>query len=143
MPELFPDAMVKVRYGQLCEAGRAAAVGHFGLGARGQFAHHHPVDRRVDGGAHPHSQAVADLAVAIGRRLGWAEARLAQLRIAAILHDVGKVAIPDELLRKEGVVGKFVEFFGHGVSALPLADRATIGNMSPEFGSTAAIFPID
>ena len=60
------------------------------------------VDRRVDGGAHPHSQAVADLAVAIGRRLGWAEARLAQLRIAAILHDVGKVAIPDELLRKEG-----------------------------------------
>ena len=60
------------------------------------------VDRRVDGGAHPHSQAVADLAVAIGRRLGWAEARLAQLRVAAILHDVGKVAIPDELLRKEG-----------------------------------------
>ncbi len=48
-----------------------------------------------------------------------------------------------ELLRQEGVVGKFVEFFGHGVTALPLADRATIGNMSPEFGSTAAIFPID
>ncbi|MDQ8046881.1 MAG: aconitate hydratase AcnA, partial [Patulibacter sp.] len=48
-----------------------------------------------------------------------------------------------ELLRKEGVVGKFVEFFGAGVTALPLADRATIGNMSPEFGSTAAIFPID
>src|SRR5205085_4674292 len=42
-----------------------------------------------------------------------------------------------------GVVGKFVEFFGPGVSALPLADRATIGNMSPEFGSTCAIFPID
>ncbi len=48
-----------------------------------------------------------------------------------------------ELLRKEGVVGKFVEFFGEGVTRLPLADRATIGNMSPEFGSTAAIFPID
>ncbi len=48
-----------------------------------------------------------------------------------------------ELLRQEGVVGKIVEFFGHGVTALPLADRATIGNMSPEFGSTAAIFPID
>ncbi|MBJ7472856.1 MAG: aconitate hydratase AcnA, partial [Solirubrobacteraceae bacterium] len=48
-----------------------------------------------------------------------------------------------ELLRQEGVVGKFVEFFGPGVTALPLADRATIGNMSPEFGSTAAIFPID
>ncbi|HEY4094681.1 MAG TPA: aconitate hydratase, partial [Baekduia sp.] len=48
-----------------------------------------------------------------------------------------------ELLRKKGVVGKFVEFFGPGVTALPLADRATIGNMSPEFGSTCAIFPID
>jgi aconitate hydratase len=48
-----------------------------------------------------------------------------------------------ELLRRKGVVGKFVEFYGPGVSALPLADRATIGNMSPEFGSTCAIFPID
>ena len=48
-----------------------------------------------------------------------------------------------ELLRQKGVVGKFVEFYGPGVSALPLADRATIGNMSPEFGSTCAIFPID
>jgi aconitate hydratase len=48
-----------------------------------------------------------------------------------------------QLLRKKGVVGKFVEFFGPGVSKLPLADRATIGNMSPEFGSTCAIFPID
>src|SRR6185369_10720167 len=48
-----------------------------------------------------------------------------------------------ELLRKKGVVGKFVEFYGPGVSRLPLADRATIGNMSPEFGSTCAIFPVD
>jgi aconitate hydratase len=48
-----------------------------------------------------------------------------------------------EMLREKGVVGKFVEFFGHGLSHLPLADRATIGNMSPEFGSTCAIFPID
>ncbi len=48
-----------------------------------------------------------------------------------------------ELLRKHGVVGKFVEFYGDGVAAVPLANRATIGNMSPEFGSTAAIFPID
>ncbi|MGH2628163.1 MAG: aconitase family protein, partial [Anaerolineales bacterium] len=47
------------------------------------------------------------------------------------------------MLRQKGVVGKFVEFFGEGLSSLPLADRATIGNMSPEFGSTAAIFPID
>ncbi|SET98175.1 aconitate hydratase AcnA [Nonomuraea wenchangensis] len=48
-----------------------------------------------------------------------------------------------EMLRKHGVVGKFVEFYGEGVSSVPLADRATIGNMSPEFGSTCAIFPID
>ena len=46
-------------------------------------------------------------------------------------------------LRKHGVVGKFVEFYGEGVAAVPLANRATIGNMSPEFGSTAAMFPID
>lgn len=48
-----------------------------------------------------------------------------------------------EMLRKHGVVGKFVEFYGAGVGQIPLANRATIGNMSPEFGSTAAIFPID
>ncbi|MBK6874607.1 MAG: aconitate hydratase AcnA [Kineosporiaceae bacterium] len=48
-----------------------------------------------------------------------------------------------EMLRKHGVVGKFVEFYGEGVGAVPLANRATIGNMSPEFGSTCAIFPID
>jgi aconitate hydratase len=48
-----------------------------------------------------------------------------------------------EKLRERGVVGKFVEFYGHGLANLPLADRATIGNMSPEFGSTCAIFPID
>jgi len=48
-----------------------------------------------------------------------------------------------ELLRKHGVVGKFVEFYGPGVAAVPLANRATIGNMSPEYGSTVAIFPID
>ena len=48
-----------------------------------------------------------------------------------------------EMLRKKGVVGKFVEFYGDGLSLLPLADRATLGNMAPEFGSTCAIFPID
>ncbi|MBE9373603.1 aconitate hydratase AcnA [Saccharopolyspora sp. HNM0983] len=48
-----------------------------------------------------------------------------------------------EMLRKHGAVGKFVEFYGSGVASVPLANRATIGNMSPEFGSTAAIFPID
>ena len=48
-----------------------------------------------------------------------------------------------EMLRKHGVVGKFVEFYGSGVAEVPLANRATLGNMSPEFGSTAAMFPID
>ena len=48
-----------------------------------------------------------------------------------------------EMLRKHGVVGKFVEFYGDGVTSVPLANRATIGNMSPEYGSTVAIFPID
>jgi aconitate hydratase len=48
-----------------------------------------------------------------------------------------------EMLRRHGVVGKFVEFYGAGVGAVPLANRATIGNMSPEYGSTVAIFPVD
>ncbi len=48
-----------------------------------------------------------------------------------------------QLLRAKGVVGKFVEFFGPGVSTLPLADRATIGNMAPEYGATVGIFPVD
>ena len=48
-----------------------------------------------------------------------------------------------EMLRKHGVVGKFVEFYGDGVAAVSLANRATIGNMSPEYGSTAAVFPVD
>src|SRR6516225_3915567 len=52
-------------------------------------------------------------------------------------------ATATELLRRHGVVGKFVEFHGDGVAAVPVANRATIGNMSPEFGSTCAIFPID
>jgi aconitate hydratase len=48
-----------------------------------------------------------------------------------------------QLLRKAGVVGKFVEYFGHGLVGLPLADRATIGNMSPEYGATCGFFPVD
>src|SRR5256712_5096956 len=48
-----------------------------------------------------------------------------------------------EMLRKQGVVGKFVEFYGPGVAALPVADRATIGNMAPEYGATVGIFPVD
>jgi len=53
------------------------------------------------------------------------------------------VLVITEMLRKHGVVGKFVEFYGPGVTALPMANRTTIGNMSPEYGSTCAIFPID
>src|SRR5690625_7624393 len=49
----------------------------------------------------------------------------------------------NEEMRKRGVVGKFVEFYGPGVSEIPLANRATIGNMSPEYGSTVSMFPID
>ena len=48
-----------------------------------------------------------------------------------------------ELLRAKGVVGKFVEFYGEGLNRLPLADRATIGNMAPEYGATCGFFPID
>ena len=48
-----------------------------------------------------------------------------------------------QILRAGGVVGKFVEYFGHGLAALPLADRATIGNMSPEYGATCGFFPVD
>src|SRR2546422_536702 len=48
-----------------------------------------------------------------------------------------------EMLRKKGVVGKFVEFYGPGITTLPLADRATIGNMAPEYGATVGIFPVD
>lgn len=48
-----------------------------------------------------------------------------------------------EILRQTGVVGKFVEYFGHGLDSLPLADRATIGNMSPEYGATCGFFPVD
>jgi len=53
------------------------------------------------------------------------------------------VLLITEVLRKQGVVGKFVEFFGEGLSALTIADRATLGNMCPEYGATVAIFPID
>src|SRR5205807_1927162 len=48
-----------------------------------------------------------------------------------------------EILRKKGVVGKFVEFFGQGLDTLPLADRATIANMAPEYGATMGFFPVD
>src|SRR6185295_2750029 len=64
-----------------------------------------------------------------------------ELREGATATDL--VLTVTEQLRRHGVVGQFVEFYGQGIANLPLADRATIGNMSPEFGSTCAIFPID
>jgi aconitate hydratase len=66
---------------------------------------------------------------------------LGSIPVGATATDV--VLTITEQLRKHGVVGKFVEFYGEGVAAVPLANRATIGNMSPEFGSTVAIFPVD
>ncbi|MCV7316818.1 aconitate hydratase AcnA [Mycolicibacillus parakoreensis] len=63
--------------------------------------------------------------------------------IAAGVTATDVVLTVTEMLRAHGVVGKFVEFYGKGVAEVPLANRATLGNMSPEFGSTAAIFPID
>ncbi|NQV92164.1 MAG: aconitate hydratase, partial [Candidatus Aquiluna sp.] len=64
-----------------------------------------------------------------------------QIPVGATATDV--VLTITQQLRNHGVVGKFVEFYGEGVASVPLANRATIGNMSPEFGSTVAIFPID
>ena len=64
-----------------------------------------------------------------------------KLREGATATDL--VLTVTEILRRLGVVGKFVEFYGSGVSELSLADRATIGNMAPEYGATCGIFPID
>ena len=64
-------------------------------------------------------------------------------RLAAGATATDLVLTVTEMLRKKGVVGKFVEFFGPGVSTLPIADRATIGNMAPEYGATCGIFPVD
>ncbi len=64
-----------------------------------------------------------------------------KLREGATATDL--VLTVTEMLRKLGVVGKFVEFYGPGMSELPLADRATIGNMAPEYGATCGIFPVD
>ncbi len=64
-----------------------------------------------------------------------------QLREGSTATDL--VLTVTEMLRKKGVVGKFVEFFGPGLHKLPLADRATIANMAPEYGATCGIFPVD
>ncbi|MFO5842620.1 aconitase family protein, partial [Klebsiella pneumoniae] len=60
------------------------------------------------------------------------------------MHSVTDVVLTvTQMLRKKGVVGKFVEFYGDGLADLPLADRATIANMAPEYGATCGFFPVD
>jgi aconitate hydratase len=111
-------------------------------------------------GTDSHTTMVNGLAV-LGWGVGGIEAEAAMLgqpismllpqvlgfRLTGALHEgataTDLVLTVTEMLRERGVVGKFVEFFGPGLAGLSLADRATIGNMSPEFGSTCAIFPID
>src|ERR1700751_4070435 len=86
-------------------------------------------------------------AAMLGQPVSMLIPKVVGFRLAGGLHSgataTDLVLTITELLRKHGVVGKFVEFCGEGVAAVPVANRATIGNMSPEFGSTRAIFPID
>jgi aconitate hydratase len=86
-------------------------------------------------------------AAMLGQAMSMLIPRVVGFKLHGELHEgataTDLVLTVTQMLREHGVVGKFVEFFGPGVPNLPLADRATIGNMSPEFGSTCAIFPID
>ncbi len=86
-------------------------------------------------------------AAMLGQPVSMLIPRVVGFKLSGDLHEgataTDLVLTITEMLRKHGVVGKFVEFYGPGVSVLPLANRATIGNMSPEFGSTIAVFPID
>ncbi len=86
-------------------------------------------------------------AAMLGQPMSMLIPRVVGFRLAGELPDgataTDLVLTITEMLRAHGVVGKFVEFYGDGVAAVPVANRATIGNMSPEFGSTCAIFPID
>ena len=86
-------------------------------------------------------------AAMLGQPVSMLIPRVVGFKLAGALPDgataTDLVLTITEMLRQHGVVGKFVEFYGAGVAAVPLANRATIGNMSPEFGSTCAIFPID
>ncbi|MBA3410332.1 MAG: aconitate hydratase, partial [Geodermatophilaceae bacterium] len=86
-------------------------------------------------------------AAMLGQPISLLIPRVVGFKLAGALPDgataTDLVLTITEMLRSHGVVGKFVEFYGEGVAAVPLANRATIGNMSPEFGSTAAMFPID
>ena len=86
-------------------------------------------------------------AAMLGQPLSMLIPQVVGFELTGALHEgataTDLVLTVTEILRRHGVVGKFVEFHGAGLARLPLADRATIGNMSPEFGSTSAIFPID
>ena len=86
-------------------------------------------------------------AAMLGQPMSMLIPQVIGFRLSGELHEgataTDLVLTVTEMLRRHGVVGKFVEFYGAGLANLPLADRATIGNMSPEFGSTCAIFPID
>jgi aconitate hydratase len=86
-------------------------------------------------------------AAMLGQPISMLLPRVLGFRFTGALHEgataTDLVLTVTEMLRERGVVGKFVEFFGPGIADLSLADRATLGNMSPEFGSTCAIFPID
>jgi aconitate hydratase len=86
-------------------------------------------------------------AALLGQPVSMLVPRVVGFKLTGVLPDgstaTDLVLTVTELLRRHGVVGKFVEFYGDGVAAVPLENRATIGNMSPEYGSTVAIFPID
>ncbi len=86
-------------------------------------------------------------AAMLGQPLSMLIPQVIGFKLTGALHEgataTDLVLTVTEMLRRHGVVGKFVEFYGGGLAGLPLADRATIGNMSPEFGSTCAIFPVD
>jgi aconitate hydratase len=86
-------------------------------------------------------------AAMLGERLSMLVPQVVGFRLSGRLPDgataTDLVLTVTEMLRKTGVVGKFVEYFGHGLVGLPVADRATIGNMSPEYGATCGFFPVD
>src|SRR5438046_480308 len=86
-------------------------------------------------------------AAMLGEALSMLVPQVVGFRLAGALREgataTDLVLTVTEILRKTGVVGKFVEYFGEGVTSLPLADRATIGNMSPEYGAACGFFPVD
>ena len=121
---------------------RGRLSGHAG---RHRLAHHHGQRprrarlgrRRHRGGGRHARPAAVDAAAGSGRASG----STASCKEGVTATDL--VLTVTQMLRKQGVVGKFVEFFGPGLANLSVADRATIGNMAPEYGATCGFFPID